>query len=540
MKKIHLLILSTGIIALASLLLLSFTSSTKKKEKAAPHPNIIIILADDMGYSDIGCFGSEINTPNLDKLASEGLRLTNFYNAGRCCPSRASLLTGLYPHQAGIGDMLQPMGKTAAYQGYLNDSCVTIAQLLKTAGYHTITSGKWHVGQPSSAWPCNRGFDESFSMMNNGSNYYNTEPLYNDGRTITLMQECQKIIKTDQDKFYMTDAVTNYALNALDHRKGQTDPFFLYVTYTAPHWPLHALPEDIQKYKGKYLKGWDTLRQERYERQVKAGIINSSWPLSPRYEKAAAWNTLSDSNKVMWDTRMAIYAAMVESMDRGIGQIMQKLKAIGKDQNTLIIFLSDNGGSADEVKSLSYVIQKSGTPGSSASIDSYGPEWGNVSNTPFRMFKKNTHEGGIASPFIAWFPGMIKAGSISHTPAHIIDLMPTCLSLAGLTYPSTYNQKTIKPVEGRSLTPILKGQSYTPHETICWEHEGSRAIRKGKWKLVSEYPSKTWELYDLEKDRTETLNLAAIHPELVKELSADYTNWATKVGVVDWASLINH
>lgn len=509
-----------------------FYSSKCIAQTPRSKPNIIIILADDMGFADIGCFGSEIQTPNIDRLAKEGLKMTQFYNAGRCCPSRTALLTGLYSHQAGVGDMVK-YKESAAYQGYLNDNCVTIAELLKDkAGYNTIVSGKWHVGLQPSALAFNRGFDKSFTMLNNGSSYFNSRPLYNDGSKITFMINNQEVTRSDTSK-YLTQAITDFAIRSLEEIKDKKDPFFLYVAYNAPHWPIQALPQDIAHYKGKYLEGWDKLRKQRYEKLLASGIVKKSWKLSDRDSRVADWDSLSPEEKDKWDTRMAIYAAMIDRMDAGIGEIMNKLKQLGKDKNTIILFASDNGGSADEVKSLQTVIQKNGIPGSVNSIDSYEIPWANVSNTPFRLFKRNTHEGGISTPFIAWFPSVIKAGSTNTQPAHFIDIMPTCLELAGISYPQKFKGRKLTPLEGLSLAKVFGNRPWNGHDAIFWEHEGSRAIREGNWKLVAEI-DKPWELYDLNADRSETNDLAAKYPEKVKKLEAEYLQWAKKVGVADW------
>ncbi|WP_291034090.1 arylsulfatase [Dyadobacter sp. 50-39] len=497
-------------------------------------PNIVLILADDMGFSDLGSFGSEIGTPNLDKLAREGLRITQFYNSGRCCPSRAALLTGLYPHQAGVGDMVQDKG-TPAYKGYLSKNSVTIAQLLKTAGYHTIVSGKWHVGLVPSAWAVNRGFDQSFTLQNNGASYFNSEPLYNDGRTVTFQVNGRQIQRHDTSR-YLTQAITDFAIQSIDRIKDQQNPFFLFLAYNAPHWPIQALPEDIARYKGKYMQGWDALRQARYRKLIALGIIRKEWKLSPRYERAPEWNALSVAEKAQWDTRMAIYAAMVDRMDQCIGQVLAKLKAIGRDRNTLLLFVSDNGGSGDTVREWSYVTQKTGEPGSVNSIDSYDPPWGNASNTPFRLFKKNTHEGGIASPFIAWYPGKIKGNALSNQVSHITDIMPTILEVAGVHYPEIFGEEKLTPLAGSSLTHLFQNPAAKQHKTIFWEHEGSRAVRNGDWKLVAEL-NQPWELYNLKTDRSETRNLTGRHPEKVKELEKEFSEWAVKVGVVDWNTI---
>lgn len=494
-------------------------------------PNIVVILADDLGFSDIGAFGAEIHTPVLDKLAKQGLVMSQFYNAARCCPSRAALLTGLYPHQAGVGDMVQNKG-SEAYQGFLNSNCVTMGELLKAGGYHTIVSGKWHVGLVPSAWAVNRGFDKSFTLQNNGSSYFNSKPLYNDGRTVTFLLNGQEVQRQDTS-LYLTQAITNFALKSLDEIKDQPDPFLLYVAYNAPHWPIQALPEDIAKYKGKYLEGWDELRQRRYKRLLALGMIKKEWALSPRFESVKEWNSLSEQEKEHWDTRMAIYAAMIDRMDAGIGQILDKIKQLKRDKNTLIVFLSDNGGSADEVKNWDYVTQKNGVPGSVNSIDSYEAPWGNASNTPFRLFKKNTHEGGISSPFIAYFPGVIEVGSSSDKPAHFIDLLPTLLEISGIKYPASFKGHVLKKLEGESLVNVFKGKKIRRNDALYWEHEGSRAIRDKDWKLVAELNA-PWELYNLKTDRTEVHNLTSKYPDQVKQLEKKYQIWAAKVGVKDW------
>lgn len=494
-------------------------------------PNIVVILADDLGFSDIGAFGSEIHTPVLDKLAKGGLVMSQFYNAGRCCPSRAALLTGLYPHQAGVGDMVQNKG-SEAYQGFLNSNCATIGELLKAGGYSTIVSGKWHVGLVPSAWAVNRGFEKSFTLQNNGSSYFNSQPLYNDGRTVTFLLNGKEVQRQDTS-LYLTQAITNFALKSLDEIKDRTNPFLLYVAYNAPHWPIQALPEDIARYKGHYLNGWDELRQQRYKRLVALGIVKKEWALSPRFESVKAWDSLSEQEKELWDTRMAIYAAMIDRMDAGIGQILDKLKQLKKDKNTLIVFLSDNGGSADEVKKWDYVTQKNGAPGSVNSIDSYEAPWGNASNTPFRLFKKNTHEGGISSPFIAYYPGVIEAGSRSDHPSHFIDLLPTLLEVTGLKYPETFKGNKLKKPEGHSLVDVFQGKTSGRNDALYWEHEGSRAIRDKDWKMVAELNA-PWELYNLKTDRTETHNLSSAYPDLVRQMEKKYLIWAAKVGVRDW------
>ena len=515
-----------------------------QKEKPA-EPNIILILADDMGYSDIGCFGSEINTPNLDRLAAEGLRMTQFYNAARSCPSRAALLTGLYPHQTGVGDMLQN-DSLPGYDTHLNFHCVTIAEVLKEAGYSTFICGKWHVGGDEPYWPTKRGFEKQYGGPNTTGHYFGLERTRKfvvegkdsmpPGEWIKSGSIEYKLMKNeDGSQWYATDAYTNRAIHYIhEHKKTNPGkPFFLYLAYTCPHWPLHAFPEDIARYKGKYLNGgWDSTRVRRYKKMTGLGIIDPSWPLSSRHETVPAWETLSDSEKVVWDHWMAVYAAMIDRMDQNIGKLRKCLEDNGYDKNTMIIFLSDNGGCHEAARR----GDPKAEPGSPHSFGGYDYPWANVSNTPFRWFKHWVHEGGISTPFIAWYPGKIKAGTINSQMAHITDIMPTLVEIAGATYPSEYKGNSIYPLPGKSLVPLLTGRKAVLRDTLCWEHEGNRAVRCGKWKLVSRYDYSSneelpWELYDMEKDRSELHNLAEQHPEKVKEMEQIYFSWASSVGV---------
>jgi arylsulfatase A-like enzyme len=477
-------------------------------------PNIVIIMADDMGFSDIGCFGSEIATPNLDRLAANGLRLTQFYNTGRCCPSRASLLTGLYSHQAGVGHMVENKG-LPGYLGYLNDRCVTIAEVLRQNGYRTLMTGKWHIGNDKPHWPTDRGFDRYFGLVSGGSNYFRLDP----NRILALDD---KSIPAPPG-YYATDAFTEYAIQFIEETRAKSQPFFLYLAYTAPHWPLHAIPEDIAKYRGKYMDGWDALREKRYQKMIDIGIIDKSSVLS----KSGTQSWENAKNKDEWDLRMATYAAQIERRDAGIVKVMNKLEEMGAEDNTLVVFISDNGGCAEDVDR-----GKDGAEiGTADSFTSYRKPWANVSNTPFRQYKHWNHEGGIASPFVAHWPSKIKKGEISHSPAHIIDLMPTCLAAAGASYPKQFNGREILQVEGKSLMPIFEDKTKEVHDVIYWEHEGNRAVRQGNWKLVAENNSE-WELYDLKTDRSELKNLATQHPEKVLELGELYRKWADRCGVI--------
>ncbi|MHC4157900.1 MAG: sulfatase-like hydrolase/transferase [Planctomycetota bacterium] len=517
----------------ATTVLPGFMSGTKLSvgEASCDRPNIILIMADDLGFSDIGCYGSEVYTPNLDRLAAEGVRFTQFYNVARCCPTRASLLTGLYPHQVGMGGMVNHAGDIrppGPYQGYLNDKCVTIAEVLKDAGYHTLMSGKWHVGESRPHWPTDRGFEKYFGLISGAANYFDiTKGKAKDRKRQMAIDD--KPYLPPKDNFYMTDAITEHAVNFIDQSSCDDKPFFLYVAYTAPHWPLHALPEDIAKYKGKYLMGWDVLRKQRYARQVEMGIIDKRWPLTPRDETAIPWNEVKD--KELMDLKMAVYAAQIDRMDQGVGKLLAKLKEIGKEENTLILFLSDNGGCA-ETGPLGFDSRNNGLPpGGVDSYMSYGCSWANASNTPFRLFKKWVHEGGISTPFIAYWPCVIKdKGSINNHVCHVIDIMATCVDLAGTKYPNTFNNRKILPIEGKSLLPIFEGKQRTGHSYLYWEHMKHEAVRHDKWKLVARKPGR-WELYDLELDRSEMNNLSDKYPEIAQQLKSKYQEWAIRWGV---------
>jgi arylsulfatase len=520
--------------------LLTGCESTEPSER----PNFILILSDDMGFSDIGAYGSEIETPNIDRLATGGARFTQFYNAGRCCPSRASLLTGLYPHQAGIGHMNADHGYLS-YRGELSLQAVTIAEVLKPAGYHNLMAGKWHVSHPNldekHNWPLQRGFDRFYGSLHGGGGYYNPKALIHDNTPIQV----------DENDYHYTDAITDYAIQFLEEHRGQSQPFFLYVAYTAPHWPLHARPEDIAKYKGRYLDGWDEIRTERLQRLVEMGVIDDAWALTERDAEVPPWTDAL--NKEWEDHRMAVYAAQIDQMDRGIGRILSKVRELDAEENTLVLFLADNGGCAELMtpETRITVIPRQTLdgrpvrlgnlpdilPGPEDTHQSYGIGWANASNTPFRLYKHWVHEGGTATPLIAYWPRRIKnINRLVHEPGHVIDLMATIADASGAPYPSRYNEREITPLEGKSLIPLLEGSDMETHQVIYWEHEGNRAVRKGDWKLVSRYPG-DWELYNMKDDRTETRDLAAEHPSVVQELAALYDRWAERTGVIPWAEV---
>ncbi len=529
---------------------------TRKSHPESDRPNIVVILADDMGYSDIGCYGSEIETPNLDRLARGGVRFSQMYNNARCCPTRASLLTGLYPHQAGVGHMTSDLG-IPAYQGCLRDDCVTIAEALGRAGYRTGMSGKWHVGgnygmigrdrwSPGDARhpvPWERGFERHFGTLDGAGSYFNPHTLYRDGEPVE--------IGGDED-FYYTDEISSHAVDMIEEFHATDDPFFLYVAYTAPHWPLHALPEDIEKYRGRYRCGWDAVREARHRRLIDEGLIDPSWALSPRDAGSRPWEEVPDPE---WeDMRMAVYAAQVDRMDQGIGRILDSLRRLELEENTLVLFLSDNGGCAELLAESGWIMDyvpptrrgeavvpgndPGRMPGGEDTYMSYELPWANASNAPFRLFKHWVHEGGISTPLIvSWPRGMAGGGRLLHTPCHVIDIMATCLDAAGASYPDTFDGHAITPLEGESLLDLLRGDRTSRLRPIVLEHEGNRAVRSEDWKLVCKHPG-DWELYDMARDRTELHDLAAEHPDQVRELAEIYREWAERCGVVDWDALL--
>jgi arylsulfatase len=472
---------------------------------AAERPNIIIIVCDDMGFSDIGCFGSEIATPNLDKLAAKGLRFTDFHNNAKCSETRASILTGLWHQQT---------------QNLKIPNHVTLAEAIKPAGYATMMSGKWHVaGEPP-----DRGFERYFGFLSGAINFF-TGLDWQAGTN--LMRIDKEEYRAPKD-FYSTDAFTDYAIEFMDEalEVDKDRPFFLYLTHNAPHFPLHALPEDIAKYKGKYSEGWDVIRQRRYARLKELGIIDETWQLSDRDSKVDAWNDTSASEKAFLEPMMEVYAAMVDRLDQNIGRLVVHLKEIKELDNTLILFFSDNGACPYQRLRTDAL-----TPGPVDSDIAYDARWANMCNTPLRLYKQYAHEGGSATPMIAHWPNGIKArGELTGYTAHLVDLMPTLMELSGAKYPAVYGGKKILPMEGASLVPAFNGSKIRDGEKpIFWEYSGNHAIRDGKWKLVAER-GKAWELYDLSKDRSETNNLAGKLPRRVKQMAARYDAWAKRTG----------
>lgn len=488
---------------------------------AAERPNIIVILVDDMGFSDLGCYGSEIKTPNLDQLATDGIRFSQFYNTGRCCPTRAALLTGLYSHQAGVGAMTADWHQPG-YRGFINPDTPTIAELLKPAGYFTICTGKWHVGAADGQRPIQRGFDRFFGIPEGGGFYFKVKK----GRTIRRNDEIvYSVDKQTPDGFYTTHAFVEEGIAFIDEAIAAKQPFFWYLAHNAPHFPLQAPPETINRYRGHYSQGYAELRKERHRRQLDSSLFAQDWPLSPRDKVVPAWRALKPAQQIQQDELMAVYAACVEEMDRSIGTVVAALKRRGVLNNTLILFMSDNGGCAEGGK----LGKHNGSPPGSVHSNLFnGKGWANAQDTPFRYYKHYVHEGGISTPLIAYWPSQLNdPGRTTHATGHVIDIMATCLDAAGADYPKS----APIPLEGRSLLPILIKMANPTPRTLFWEHEGNRAVRQGHWKLVALH-KQAWELYDLSRDRCELNNLASQQPKRVQSLTVTWNAWAKRAQVL--------
>ncbi len=540
---------SLTIFGLSAAVILNFSACKSKVSEtstsqatAATKPNIILIMSDDMGYSDLGVYGGEIDTPNLDALANTGVKFTQFYNTARCCPTRASLMTGLYPHQTGIGHMTNPPDSNAddlglpAYRGFLNKSNMTIAEVLKENGYATLMTGKWHLGMAEQdQWPLQRGFDRFYGILAGASNYFKP----NGNRGITVGNEQIEISNPD---YYTTDAFTDNALQFIDESKAADadKPFFLYLAYTAPHWPIQAKKKDIDKYRDRYKKGWGALRAERYKRMLDLGLIDQSVELSE--QDSRDWESLSPEKQEEMALRRAIYAAQVDRMDQNIGKLIQHLDKKGLRDNTIIVFLDDNGacaeggmlggGPADQLETLEgYFL-------------TYGQAWANASNTPFRKYKHWLHEGGISSPLIINWKGKIspaQQGKTINQYGFLPDIMATFVDVTNANYPAEFKGNSIPVLEGQSLLPLLGGSNNEVHKApIFWEHEGNKAVRLGEYKLVMEWKreNNNWELYNIDKDRSETNDLATVYPEKVSELSHMWEQWAKEKGVEEWDKIL--
>lgn len=561
------LLLSTSLLGTPLLSRCASAQSTELFADATPvssRPHIVVILADDMGWSDIGCYGSEIQTPHLDRLAAQGLRFTQFYNTARCCPTRACLLTGLYPHQAGVGWMMDDNG-VDGYRGDLNGRCATFAELLGNSGYQTYMAGKWHVtrhlppnGSPHN-WPTRRGFQNYYGMITGAGSYWDPATLLDQETPVAADV-------SDADPglpYHFTDAVANRAsgwIRAHDPSK----PLLMYVAFTAPHWPMHAHAEDIARYQGVYDQGWDQVRAARHAKQIELGLVDPAWSLTDRDSSVPAWEQEPDQD---WQiSRMQVYAAMVEQLDRNVGKITNALRERNMLDNTLILFMADNGGCAEEMGSTGAVTPdpsqpfvpeilapgeprhiprpqatrdgrpvRSGhgvQPGPDDSYVAYGQGWANASNTPFRLYKHWVHEGGISSPLIVHWPaGLTRVGELESQPAHLVDIMPTLLELAAVEYPTSFTDRALTPLEGTSLAPLFRSQPIE-RGPIFWEHEGNRAVRLGDWKLVAKGADGEWELYNLRNDRTELHDVSQSMPERVAELRALWEAWAERADVL--------
>lgn len=523
-----------------SILLISIlitACNKQKKNESKSRPNIIVIMADDLGYSDLGCYGGEIETPNLDKLAKGGIRFTQFYNAARCCPTRASLLTGKYPHQAGLDKNGQSLSRNAA----------TIAEVLKENGYRTGMTGKWHLSEtkelknpkeqllwlshrkdnnvfaPLKSYPSNRGFEQHWGVIWGVINFFDPFSLVHN----------EKEIKNVPDDFYMTDFITDKSIDLIDEFSKDQNPFFLYVAHTAPHWPLHALPEDIVKYKGVYDEGWNKLRENRYKGLIEKGIIKPETAPLAKNESGKLW---AENKEKAWESKhMEAHAAMVDRMDQGIGRLIDKLKKTGEYKNTLILFLADNGASSERGyppgfdrpghnrngEEIIYPNQKYNRPGGELTWGYLGDAWAGALNAPFRYWKRESFEGGICSPFIMHWPEGLrgKENTINYGVSHVIDILPTFLEITATSYPDTINGFKTTPIEGRSMLPLIKGEANATNDTLFWEHETGKALRIGDWK-ISALIGGEWELFNLARDRTETNNLAAIMAKKVEEMEA--------------------
>ena len=553
---------------LIAMIVLCFDSGAQ-----AAKPNIILIMSDDMGWSDLSCYGSEISTPNIDGLAKSGVRFTQFYNTARCCPTRATLLTGLYSHQAGIGHMMEDRG-SEAYRGDLNRRCVTIAEVLKTAGYWTYMTGKWHVTKKvnpkndaeRSNWPLQRGFDRFYGTIHGAGSFFDPNSLARDNLLISPFADPEY----KPGEFYYTDAIADQATRFVgEHVRDHSDkPFFMYMAYTAPHWPMHAKAADIAKYKGKYDAGYDAIRTARYERLKSLGLIDAKCDMAP--QRGGAWKDVADRE---FELRcMEVFAAMIDTLDQGVGRLVTELERTKQLENTLILYFQDNGGCAEGMgrdagsnasrkRSVAHSLPKLAAeylqpdmipkqtrdgfpvrqgmgilPGGADTYHGYGEAWANVSNTPHREYKHWVHEGGISTPLIAHWPAGIPATrhyALESQPAHLIDLMATCVNLAEANYPKEFQGKSIQPMEGVSLVPAFSGNSLNRSQPIFWEHEGNRAIREGDWKLVKKHPGK-WELYNIAVDRVEKHDLASEHADRVATMFKQWQTWAERVGIKEW------
>ena len=516
-------------------------------------PNVILILADDMGFADLGLAGSEISTPHIDSMAQRGAVLSAMYNCARCCPTRASLLTGVYPHNAGIGHMGTNLG-TPAYQGFLRDDTATIAERLRADGYRTLMAGKWHVGgdlwatrvanwrtgDPDRPTPLQRGFDRFYGILDGVTHHFSPHCIFEDDHAVQV----------PPDTFYFTDAITDKAIGMIEESTQLDKPYFLYLAHAAPHWPMHAHEEDIARYDGVYNKGWDAIRTARHEEMLARKLLQHPWAISARDPQAPAW---ADTKHPDWEARrMAVYAAMVDRMDQSIGRVLHTLDRLGQRDNTLVMFLSDNGGCAEfmaedgwaqfypdrhnDGRKILLGNRPNLQPGGPLTFMSYDLPWANVSNAPFRSFKHWVHEGGISTPLVVQWPSRIQQPVVGHAACHVVDILPTILEATGTLAHHEIDGLTVQRPEGENLLPLLQGRDWQREQPIFWEHEGNCAVRAGNLKLVRKFNT-PWELYDMEVDRTELNDLAPANPELVRRLEKHYRSWSQVAGVLVWAVL---
>ncbi|WP_439569585.1 arylsulfatase [Sphingopyxis sp.] len=501
----------------------------------AKRPNVIVILVDDMGFSDVGAYGGEIPTPNIDALAASGIRFTQFYNSARCSPSRAALLTGLYPHEAGMGNLEGVIRPGAGgLQGRIADRAVTIAEVLKPAGYFTGVAGKWHLGTAQGTPPEAVGFERSFYPR--GGTYFPDQA----GREFVTIDGVRKRLdspEVGEGEWYASDLLVDWTIKYVDEAKAQKKPFFLYLPLTAVHFPVMAPADEIAKFKGKYMAGWEQLRRGRFERQKVSGLIDAAAQLPDMLPENYDWDDLSAADKERFDTLMAVYAAAISRMDKAIGDLVADLEARGERDNTLILFMSDNGGNAESGPDGRTGKAPWGGPQSNVWV---GLNWATLQNTPFSYFKHYAEEGGIATPMIASWPAGIDArvrGTMVREPGHLIDIMPTIAALAGAVYPARHNGHNIRQMSGRSFAPAFAGEPLTRSTPIFWEHEGNKAVRDGKWKLVARF-GEPWRLYDMEVDRTELRDVAAAHPDIAAGLANQWDAWAASSFVAPWPNKV--
>ena len=503
---------ANSILLFATFAVLSATAGESPPAKKT-QPNIVVILVDDLGYSDLGCYGGEIDTPNLDRLAAEGTRFTRFYNCSVCYTTRYSLMTGRYPATRSVdGREKRAFDKETFF----------LPNALHEAGYATVLSGKWGLPGPPSA----KGFDESYGILGGCCNYFDParqDPPF-EGSGFRVFMHNDRRIREFPDDFYTTDAFTDHAVGHIKRLAGKDKPFFLYLCYTAPHFPMQAKPEDIAKYKGRYDGGYFALREARFHRQREMGLFDSNVTLSPvddkqgpwRYDwKITPWEDVE--NKKRERRRMEVYAAMVDCLDQGVGRVLKTLEETGVADDTLIVFFSDNGGCAtDWTGKAPNHPHLHEMPGGVDTYSSCGPGWGWAQNTPFRRYKTWTYEGGIGTPCIVRYPGVVAKGEINREPGHVMDLPATCLEFAGKSPPGG---------DGVSLAAVFRGESPAPERTLCWNLYGNRAATRGRWKADWGHTTRRWELYDLETDRTETRDLSETHPEILAELIDAWKRW---------------